>query len=45
LAAATELEVHPDTARRALRTLEKAGLVTIERPAGRALQVTLLEAK
>jgi len=31
------------TARRALRSLEQAGLVKIDRPAGRCLQVTILE--
>jgi hypothetical protein len=37
-----EMGVKEDTARRGLRELERAGLVRIQRPPGRALQVTLL---
>jgi hypothetical protein len=35
--------LHPDTAKRGLRALEAAGLVSIRRRPGRALEVTLLE--
>jgi hypothetical protein len=35
--------MHPDTAKRGLRALEAAGLVTIHRHPGRALEVTLLD--
>jgi len=34
---------HPHTVRRGLRQLESAGLVSVDRPAGRCLAVTLLE--
>jgi hypothetical protein len=38
-----EAEIKKDTSRRALRSLEMAGLVTISRPPGRCLEVTILE--
>jgi hypothetical protein len=38
----TTLGVKPRTAQRGLAELERAGLVHIQRPSGRALQVTLL---
>jgi hypothetical protein len=38
------LGAHPDTARRGLQALEAAGLVRVERPSGRCLEVTLLDA-
>jgi hypothetical protein len=34
----------PDAARRGLRALEQAGLLTIRRPPGRCLEVTILDA-
>jgi DNA-binding MarR family transcriptional regulator len=44
LAGTADLEMHPDTAKRGLRALEKAGLVSIRRHPGQALEVTLLAA-
>ena len=41
LGQAGELGMAPDTARRALRNLERAGLVTVQRKPGQALEVTL----
>jgi hypothetical protein len=41
---AAELGCHPDTVRRGIHALESAGLVRVERPAGRCLLVTLLDA-
>jgi hypothetical protein len=43
LAGAAELGMHPDTAKRGLRALATAGLVSIRHHHGRALEVTLLE--
>src|SRR5262245_6038685 len=43
LAGAARLGMHPDTAKRGLRTLAAAGLVSFRRPPGQALEVTLLE--
>jgi hypothetical protein len=39
-----EVGILPDAARRALRSLERAGLVTIRRPLGRCREVTILDA-
>jgi hypothetical protein len=44
LARAAALGMHPDTARRGLRALAKANLVSIRNRPGRALEITLLEA-
>jgi hypothetical protein len=41
LASVASLGMHFDTGRRALRALERAGLVTIRYPSGRSLEVTL----
>src|SRR5262249_32809455 len=38
-----EAGIRKDTGRRGLRSLETAGLVTISRPPGRCLEVTILE--
>jgi hypothetical protein len=38
-----DLGCHPHTVRRGLRQLESAELVSVDRPAGRCLAVTLLE--
>jgi hypothetical protein len=43
LAGTAGLGMHPDTARRGLRALEAAGLVSVRHRPGRALEVTLLE--
>jgi hypothetical protein len=43
LTGAAELGFHPDTAKRGLRALKAAGLVTNRHRPGRALEVTLLE--
>jgi hypothetical protein len=43
LAGTAALGIHPDTAKRGLRALATAGLVTIHHRPGRALVVTLLE--
>jgi hypothetical protein len=42
---AVELGCHPDTVRRGLRQLESACLISVERPAGRCLEVTLLDVR
>jgi hypothetical protein len=44
LAAAAALGVKPDAARRGVRALAAAGLVSVSRPPGRCLDVTLLDA-
>jgi hypothetical protein len=44
LGTVAEMGLHPDTARRGLQELEQAGLISIRREPGRALQITLLEA-
>jgi len=44
LSQARPLGMHPDTARRGLRALQAAKLVTIHRQPGRCLSVTLLDA-
>jgi DNA-binding transcriptional regulator YhcF (GntR family) len=43
-ARAAEFRLSPDTMSRALRQLETAGLVSIQRPPGRCLRVTILDA-
>jgi hypothetical protein len=43
LAGTAALGIHPDTAKRGLRALAGAGLVSIRHHAGQALEVTLLE--
>jgi hypothetical protein len=45
LAHAAGLRMSPDTARRGLRSLKAAGLVTVRHLAGRCCEVTLLEAR
>ena len=45
LASASALGMHPDTASRRLRALADAGLVSIRRRPGRALEVTLNDAR
>ena len=42
LARLTESGIHPSAGRRAVRTLEAAGLISINRQPGRALEVTIL---
>jgi hypothetical protein len=44
LAGTAELGIHPDTAKRGLRALERAGLVSVHHSPGRALRVALLDA-
>jgi hypothetical protein len=44
LARAAALGMHPDTAKRGLRALAAAGLVSIHHRPGKALEVTLLDA-
>jgi hypothetical protein len=44
LTRAAEFRLSPDTMSRALRELETAGLVSVQRPPGRCLQVTILDA-
>jgi DNA-binding transcriptional ArsR family regulator len=39
-----ETGISRDTVRRSLKALEQAGLIYIERPSGRSLQITLLDA-
>lgn len=43
LTQAKDLGMHPDTARRGLRALEAAKLVTIHRQPGQCLEVTILD--
>jgi hypothetical protein len=43
LARTAELGIHPDTAKRGLRALAKAGLLSVQYHPGRALEITLLD--
>src|SRR5262245_31245336 len=43
LSRARVFDMHPDTARRALRALERAGLIAVHRQPGRGLEVTLCD--
>jgi hypothetical protein len=44
LTRAAEFRLSPDTMSRAVRQLETAGLVSVQRPPGRCLRVTILDA-